>query len=99
MKPDSDDFGLSGSVHDARERRHRKRMDKMPFVLRQIDDSRCYPRPKVRPDEPKALTGDELKILQQLLSRLRPTDSNPYPDGWLDRVTFVLRLASYLQSD
>ncbi len=96
MDQNDDSYGLSGSVHDTdRERRHQKRVDQMPFALRQIDEAARHPTPSVRPDEPKALTGDELKNLQQLLARLRPTQDNPFPAGWLDLVTKVLRLADY----
>ncbi len=94
------DFGLSGSVHDtARERRHQKRVDAMPWGLRQQDEALRHPTPSVRRDEPAPLTDAELLTLQGLLTRLRPSEAAPFPEDWLRHVTYVLRLASYLHSD
>ena len=98
MSRPNDGHGLSGNVHDtARERRHQKRIDKLPFVLRQIDDAARHPTPTIRPDEPKALTGEELETLQRLLCRLRPTESHPFPDDWPALIARVMRLTNYLQ--
>ena len=86
----SDDYGLTGGVHDDRhERRHERRVAKLPWGLRQTPNK----TPKVPLPEP--LTSDELELILQLVPRLK-YGPRPLPEGSEEHIIRVVRLAEYL---